>query len=51
MRVILCFVIWLSGCAGHGVHCDGRLTPINRPAVGAGSGGPASSSASERPHD
>ncbi len=33
MRVVLCLILWLSGCASPGVHCDGRLTAINRPAA------------------
>ena len=33
MRAIMCCVLFLSACASHGVRCDGRLLPINRPAA------------------
>ena len=33
MRVILSVLLFLTGCAGHGLHCDGQLSPINRPAT------------------
>ncbi len=35
MRVFLCLFLFLPACASHGVRCDGRLQPINRPMTAA----------------
>lgn len=29
MRLLSCLLLLLSGCASHGVRCDGHLRPIN----------------------
>jgi hypothetical protein len=35
MRIVFCLLLLLPACTSHAVRCDGRLQPINLPAVGA----------------
>ena len=39
MRMVYCLLLLLPACTSHAVRCDGRLLPINLPAVGAAAGG------------
>jgi len=46
MRLIICLIPLLCGCATPAVRCDANMQPINPPAASGGANGGASGAAS-----
>jgi len=42
MRLIICLIPLLCGCASSAVRCDANMRPINPPAASGGANGGAS---------